>query len=205
MAGIRLIAGLGNPGPKYRHTRHNVGADFVEWLASRAGIRLAQDSRFKGLVGRGQLLGTDVFLLIPETYVNLSGESVSVLQRFYKLELEQVLVAYDEVAFEPGVLKLKDGGGAGGHNGIRSIIQCSGNQQGFLRLRIGVGHPGDKERMVAYLTSERMPEGERTLVESTWTFDDQVWHHLFAGDLQKAMTLLHMPRVERTPELDRDK
>jgi len=200
MAGIRLIAGLGNPGPKYRHTRHNIGAEFVEWLASRAGIRLAQENRFKGLVGRGQLFGTEVFLLIPETYVNLSGEAVSALQRFYKLEIGQVLIAYDEVAFEPGVLKLKDGGGAGGHNGIRSIIQCFGNEQGFLRLRIGVGHPGNKDRMVAYLTSERMQSAEQSLIESTWTFDDQVWRHLFAGDLQKAMTQLHMPKAEQEPE-----
>jgi len=200
MAGIRLIAGLGNPGPNYRHTRHNIGADFVEWLAARAGIRLAQESRFKGLVGRGQLFGTEVFLLIPETYVNLSGESVSALQRFYKFEIGQVLIAYDEVAFEPGILKLKEGGGSGGHNGIRSIIQCFGNDQGFLRLRIGVGHPGDKERMVAYLTSERMAAAEQSLVESTWTFDDQVWRHLFTGDLQKAMTLLHMPKPEQEPE-----
>lgn len=196
MAGIRLIAGLGNPGAKYRNTRHNIGADFVEWLAWKAGIRIAQENRFKGLVGRGQLFGSEVFLLIPETYVNLSGESVGALQRFYKLEIAEVLVAYDEVAFEPGVLRLKEGGGAGGHNGIRSIIQCFGNEQGFLRLRIGVGHPGDKERMVAYLTSERMPEPERSLIESTWNFDEQVWKHLFAGDLQKAMTLLHAPKAE---------
>ncbi len=200
MAGIRLIAGLGNPGPKYRNTRHNVGADFVEWLASRAGIRLAQENRFKGLVGRGRLFGTEVFLLIPETYVNLSGESVCALQRFYKLELSQVLIAYDEVDFEPGVLRLKEGGGAGGHNGIRSIIQCSGNEQGFLRLRIGVGHPGDKDRMVSYLTSERMPAAERNLIESTWQFDEQVWTYLYAGDLQRAMTLLHAPNADAKPE-----
>lgn len=195
MAGIRLIAGLGNPGAKYRNTRHNIGADFVEWLAYMAGIRLAQENRFKGLVGRGQLFGSEVFLLVPETYVNLSGESVGALQRFYKLDVAEVLVAYDEVAFEPGILRLKEGGGAGGHNGIRSIIQCFGNEQGFLRLRIGVGHPGDKDRMVAYLTSERMPESERALIESTWRFDEQVWKHLFMGDLQKAMTLLHAPKT----------
>ncbi len=193
MAGIRLIAGLGNPGPRYRHTRHNVGAEFVESLAGRAGIRLTSDSKFKGQVGRGLWQGEEIFLLIPDTYVNLSGEAVSAVARFYKLETSEILIAYDEVAFEPGVLKLKDGGGAGGHNGIRSIISCLGNDQGFLRLRIGVGHPGDKEKMVGYLTSERMPATELEMVEAAWRFDDQVYAHLFAGDLQRAMTLLHAP------------
>lgn len=210
MAGIRLIAGLCNPGPKYRNTRHNIGADFVEWLAAGSGIRMAPDSKFKGQIGRGRIDagksgrkgggtgsgngGEEVFLLIPDTYVNLSGESVGAVQRFYKLDVSQVLVAYDEVAFEPGILRLKEGGGAGGHNGIRSVISCFGNDQGFLRMRIGVGHPGDKERMVSYLTSERMPDSERTLIEATWRFDPQVWTHLFAGELQKAMTLLHAPK-----------
>ena len=193
MAGIRLIAGLGNPGPRYRHTRHNVGAEFVESLAGRAGIRLTSDSKFKGQVGRGRWQGEEIFLLIPDTYVNLSGEAVSAVARFYKLETSEILIAYDEVAFEPGVLKLKDGGGAGGHNGIRSVISCLGNDQGFLRLRIGVGHPGDKEKMVGYLTSERMPATELEMVEAAWRFDDQVYVHLFAGDLQRAMTLLHAP------------
>lgn len=199
MAGIRLIAGLGNPGSRYLHTRHNVGAEFVENLAGRAGIRLTSDSKFKGRVGRGRWQGEEIFLLIPDTYVNLSGEAVSALARFYKLETSEILVAYDEVAFEPGVLKLKESGGAGGHNGIRSIISCLGNDQGFLRLRIGVGHPGDKEKMVGYLTSERMSAAELEMVEATWRFDDQVYAHLFAGDLQKAMTLLHAPvQVPRT-------
>jgi len=196
MAGIRLIAGLGNPGPRYRHTRHNVGAEFVAYLAGRAGIRLTNDSKFKGQFGRGRWQGEEIFLLIPETYVNLSGEAVSAVTRFYKLEASEILIAYDEVAFDSGVLKLKEGGGAGGHNGIRSIISCLGNDQGFLRLRIGVGHPGDKEKMVSYLTSERMPAAEQEMVEATWHFDDQVFAHLFAGDLQRAMTLLHAPRTE---------
>ncbi len=196
MAGIRLVAGLGNPGPRYRHTRHNVGAEFVAYLASRAGIRLANEPKFKGQLGRGRWQGEEILLLIPETYVNLSGEAVSAVARFYKLATSEILVAYDEVAFDPGVLKLKEGGGAGGHNGIRSIISCLGNDQGFLRLRIGVGHPGDKEKMVSYLTTERMPAAELDMVEATWRFDDQVFAHLFAGDLQKAMTLLHAPRSE---------
>jgi PTH1 family peptidyl-tRNA hydrolase len=194
MSGVRLIAGLGNPGPRYRHTRHNIGADYVEWLAGHAGIRLASEPRFKARVGRGRFLGEEIFLMIPDTFVNLSGESVSALQRFYKLQVDEVLVAYDEVDFDPGVIRLKSGGGAGGHNGIRSIISCLGNEQGFLRLRIGVGHPGDKERMVAYLTSERMPDAERECVQSAWRFDDQVYAHMFAGELQKAMTLLHAPK-----------
>ena len=206
MSGIRLIVGLGNPGPQYRHTRHNVGAEYVEWLAGQIGIRLGSEPKFKGRVGRGRWLCEELFLLVPDTYVNLSGEAVGALARFYKLQPEEILVAYDEVAFEPGVIKLKEGGGAGGHNGVRNIISCLGNEQGFLRLRMGVGHPGDKNRMVSYLTSERMPAGELERVETAWRFDEQVYVYLFAGDWQKAMTRLHAPVAEeRAQERQEDR
>jgi peptidyl-tRNA hydrolase, PTH1 family len=188
---IRLIAGLGNPGPQYQHTRHNVGAAFVAALAARYRITLGEDGRFKGLIGRGEVAGQDVRLLIPLTYMNLSGDSVGTVARFYKLEPEELLVAYDEMAFAPGVLRLKSGGGDNGHNGIRSVIAGLGNRREFHRLRIGVGHPGDRSRVTAYLTSVRMPEVERTLFERACAIDEAVLRHLLAGDLQKAMTGLH--------------
>lgn len=191
MSAIRLIAGLGNPGPQYRHTRHNAGAEFVAALAERYGVPLSEEARFKGLIGRGMVAGQDVRLLIPLTYVNLSGDAVGAVARFYKLTPEEILVAYDEMAFEPGVLRLKSGGGDNGHNGIRSVIAGLGNQRGFQRLRIGVGHPGDRSRVTAYLTSVRMPETERSLMQRAFDLPESILRHLLGGDLQKAMTELH--------------
>lgn len=191
MPAIRLIAGLGNPGPQYQHTRHNAGADFVAALAARYGIPLAEDRKFKGLVGRGPVAGHDVRLLLPLTYVNLSGESVGAVARFFRIEPEEIIVAYDEMAFEPGVARIKSGGGDNGHNGIRSVIAGLGNSRDFHRLRIGVGHPGDRSQVTAYLTSVRMPEDERRLMQEVYDVPEPVLDHLLAGDLQKAMTALH--------------
>ena len=196
MTAIRLIAGLGNPGPRYRHTRHNVGAELVSALAARFGITLAEQSRFKGLLGRGEILGHDVRLIVPLTYMNLSGDAVGAVSRFYRIEPEEILVAYDEMAFEPGVVRLKTGGGDNGHNGIRSVISSLGNARGFHRLRIGVGHPGDRNQVTAFLTSVRMPEDERALVARGSELSDSVLGLLLAGDLQKAMTELHTPGEE---------
>jgi len=191
VAAIRLIAGLGNPGPQYHQTRHNVGAEFVEILARRFGVSLSNESRFRGLAGRGLIAGHDVRLLVPVTYMNLSGEAVGAMARFFKLEPQEILVAYDEMAFEPGVLRLKAGGGDNGHNGVRSIIASLGNNRDFLRLRIGVGHPGDRSKVTPYLTSVRMPQAERLLMESIFDIPEQVLDHLLGGQLQKAMTELH--------------
>lgn len=191
MLPIRLIAGLGNPGPQYQDTRHNAGADFVAALAYRYGVKLAADAKFKGLVGRGVVAGHDVRLLIPLTFVNLSGEAVAAVSRFYKLEPAEILVAYDEMAFDPGVMRIRSGGGDNGHNGIRSIIASLGNSRDFQRLRIGVGHPGDRSRVTAYLTSVRMPVAERQLLEQAYQIPEPILAHLLGGDLQKAMTQLH--------------
>lgn len=201
MAGIRLIAGLGNPGERYRHTRHNVGAEFVFELARRFGIALADEPRFKGLVGRGMIAGHDVRLLIPLTFMNLSGESVGAVARFYKLAPEETLVVYDEMAFDPGVVRLRSGGGDNGHNGIRSVIGGLGNASGFHRLRIGVGHPGDKSAVTAYLTQVRMPQAERETIDGALHLSDAVLADLLAGDIQKAMNRLHAPEDRpNTPE-----
>ena len=191
MKPVKVIAGLGNPGDRYARTRHNVGAVYVEDLARRFGITLAEETRFKARVGRGTVLGHDVRLMVPTTYMNDSGEALGALHRFYKVDPQAFLVCYDEVAFDPGVVKIKFGGGANGHNGLKSTISGFGNQQGFLRLRIGVGHAGSKDRMVAFLTSVAMPESERRLVEDALRFDDQVLGFLLEGDHQKAMTALH--------------
>jgi PTH1 family peptidyl-tRNA hydrolase len=193
MAAIRLIAGLGNPGERYQRTRHNVGAECVAELAGRFGIALNAEPRFKGCLGRGTMLGHDVRLLVPTTFMNLSGESVGTVARFYKLAPEEILIAYDEMAFAPGVVRLRAGGGDNGHNGIRSIIACLGNASDFLRLRIGVGHPGDRAQVVAYLTQVRMPETERIEIGRACQLSETVLAALLAGDLQKAMNRLHAP------------
>lgn len=191
MPAIRLVAGLGNPGPQYRDTRHNVGAQFVFALARRFDIALTEEARFKARVGRGTVAGHPLRLLVPTTWMNLSGDAVGALARFYKIAPEEVLVAYDEMAFEPGVLRLKAGGGDNGHNGVRSVISGLGNARGFLRLRIGVGHPGDRGQVTAYLTSVRMPEAERALFASAIEMPESLLGNLLAGNLDKAMTELH--------------
>lgn len=196
---IRLIAGLGNPGPRYADTRHNVGAWFVERLARRFGITPTGDAKFKGELGRGAVLGHDLRLLLPQTFMNLSGESVGALARFFKIEPAEILVAYDEMAFEPGILRLKTGGGANGHNGIRSVIEGLGNASGFHRLRIGVGHPGDKNRVTAYLTSVTTPAAERQRIEDAFELPDSVLGELLDGNVQKVMNWLHAPDSGASP------
>ena len=186
--------GLGNPGPRYVRTRHNVGANFVRALAERFGIRLNEDAKFKGHVGHGEIAGVDVRLLVPNTFMNLSGESVGAMARFYKFEPQEILVAYDELSFDPGVLRLKSGGGDNGHNGIKSVTEGLGNEREFHRLRIGVGHPGSKELVTAFLTSHTMPEADRALVESSLVIAEQVLGDMLTGEMDKAMNELHAPR-----------
>ena len=191
---IRLIAGLGNPGPRYARTRHNIGTAWLASFAERFAAPLLKEQRkFKGLLGRADILGQDVRLLLPTTYVNLSGEALGAVARFYKIAPSEVLVAYDEVAFPVGTARLKGAGGHNGHNGIKSVIAGFGGARDFARLRIGVGHPGCASDMVAYLTGVTMPADEfATALDSAW-LDDQVLGFLLQGDLQRAMNRLHAP------------
>ena len=146
MTDIQLIVGLGNPGPEYQNTRHNAGAWFIEELARIQNCPLKLDNKYFGLVGRTTLAGQDVRLLIPTTYMNKSGQSVAALAKFYRIPVENILVAYDELDLPPGIAKFKLGGSAS-QNGIRDIVSKMGNNKNFLRLRIGIGHPGDKSRV----------------------------------------------------------
>ena len=192
MAGIRLIVGVGNPGPRYEGTRHNVGAWWVETLATRFAIDLATDARFKGIIGRGCIAGVDVRLLLPTTYMNLSGQAVGAMAGFFKMAPNEILVAHDEVAFPVGVAKLKVGGGHNGHNGLKSIVSSLGNAAGFSRLRIGLGHPG-ADRLVGYLTSVRMPRADRELVAASIDMDDELLGEILSGEMQQAMNRFHAP------------
>ena len=195
MAGIRLIAGLGNPGPRHRDTPHNVGALWVEELAERFGVRLSERGRFKGRVGRGELLGREVLLLVPSTYMNLSGESVGPLAHYYRVAPPEILIAHDEVDFPPGVSRLKVGGRRGTHNGIASVAAGLGNRSDFARLRIGVGHPG-RSRMVGFLTGSRLPRESRELVGVGSAMDDVLLGLVLDGEWQMAMNRFHAPAAD---------
>lgn len=191
MTALKLIVGLGNPSPQYDHTRHNVGALWVRELSRRYAIPLSADAKFKGEIGRGLIAGTDCRLLVPSTYMNVSGESVGAVQRFYKIPVVEMLVAYDEMAFDPGVVRLKQGGGDNGHNGVRSVRAGCGNDGGFNRLRIGVGHPNDRNLVTAYLTQRAMPAAERRLIELATDFSDALMRDIVQGNWQQAMNVLH--------------
>ena len=193
LSSLKLIVGLGNPGSQYEKTRHNVGAVWVRELADRYNIPLAQDTKFKGEIGRGIVAGVDLRLLIPSTFMNLSGDSSGAVARFYKIEPEEILVVYDEVAFDPGVVKLKSGGGDNGHNGVKSVRAGCANQDQFHRLRIGVGHPGSKDKVNAYLTQQTPQQSERQLTAASAHFSEALLANIVAGNWQSAMTALHSP------------
>jgi PTH1 family peptidyl-tRNA hydrolase len=149
--------GLGNPGPEYHNTRHNAGAMLVENLASCFNIPLKYEAKFFGFTGRGIIEGKDIRLLIPTTFMNKSGQAVGAMCTFYKILPNELLVAYDELDFEPGIAKFKIGGSSS-QNGIKDIIQCLANQTDFLRLRIGIGHPGHKSRVTGHVLSKASAE-----------------------------------------------
>ncbi|MGH2536360.1 MAG: aminoacyl-tRNA hydrolase [Candidatus Promineifilaceae bacterium] len=155
-----LLAGLGNPGRAYREQRHNIGFMALDWLAERSGIAF---SRLQGqaLVATGEIAGRSVILAKPQTYMNQSGRAISALMRFYKLELEYLLVIYDEIDLPFGTLRLRDQGGSGGHNGMKSVIQHLGPN--FARLRLGVGRPPGRMEAVDYVLQEFGRDEQREL------------------------------------------
>ncbi len=189
MTAIRLIVGLGNPGPEYANTRHNAGAQFVENLASYFNIPLKYEAKFFGFTGRGTICNQDVRLLIPKTYMNLSGKAVGAMAVFYKILPDQLLVAFDELDFDPGIAKFKVGGSSS-QNGIKSIVSSLANQRDFLRLRIGIGHPGNRNKVSAYVLS-KAPQNEREKIEAAIDEATRCIDILFKQDLTKAQQRLH--------------
>ncbi|KHL70694.1 MULTISPECIES: aminoacyl-tRNA hydrolase [Pseudomonas] len=194
MTAVQLIVGLGNPGPEYDQTRHNAGALFVERLADAKGVRLVLDKKYFGLVGKFTHQGQDVRLLIPTTYMNRSGQAVAALARFYRIEPDAILVAHDELDMPPGVAKLKKGGGHGGHNGLRDIIAQLGNNNGFHRLRLGIGHPGHASLVSGFVLS-RAPRSEQELLDKSIDHALGVVPEILAGDWTKAMQTLHSQKA----------
>ena len=190
MPEIKLIVGLGNPGSEYRDTRHNAGADFVEELARACGASLHEESKFFGLTGRVTLSGHDVRLLIPTTFMNLSGKAVAATAGFFKIAPEQILIAHDELDIPSGSARFKQGGGHGGHNGLRDIVPALGNNKDFYRLRIGIGHPGHASKVTGHVLSAP-PQAERECINACITEAIATLPLLLDGDDTKAMTRLH--------------
>jgi len=183
---IKLIAGLGNPGRKHARDRHNAGFWFAERLAARERIAFRAEPKFDAELTR---LPGEIWLAMPQTYMNLSGNSVASLARYYRIEPEELLVAHDELDFPPGTVKLKLGGGVAGHNGLQDIADQLGTRE-FWRLRIGIGHPGDKNLVAGYVLSTPSPD-DRALIDEAIERALDVSPLILAGDLQAATTRLH--------------
>ena len=163
MSEIKLIVGLGNPGDKYTDTRHNAGEWLIERLARRFNVSLNLESKFFGKTARTLVNGKEVRLLVPTTFMNLSGKSVGALASFYRIKPEEILVIHDELDLPPGTAKLKQGGGHGGHNGLKDIVAQLGNNNNFYRLRIGIGHPGHRDLVAGYVLNKPSPADRDTL------------------------------------------
>ena len=187
---VELIVGLGNPGPNYERTRHNAGADLVLELAKSLHVELKYESKFFGDTARVILGGYAVRLLIPSTFMNLSGKSINALAKFYQIAPEAILVVHDELDKPPGEARFKKGGGHGGHNGLRDTIKCLGNNKEFARLRIGIGHPGNARQVADYVLKKASPNDQQLIVNS---IDDalRALPLAVAGEWEKAMLKLH--------------
>lgn len=190
MSSIKLIVGLANPGAEYAQTRHNAGAWYVDLLAQRHNQPLKEESKFFGYTARLNLAGNDVRLLVPTTFMNLSGKAVGALATFYRILPEEILVAHDELDLPPGVAKLKLGGSNGGHNGLKDIQSKLGNNPNFYRLRIGIGHPGDKNKVVGFVLG-KPPASEQTLIDDAINESLRCTEILLKEGMTKAMNRLH--------------
>ena len=190
---IRLIVGLGNPGPEYEQTRHNAGFWLVDNLAnSLPRCSLVRESRFNALVAKTLINGHEVWLLEPQTFMNRSGQSVGALARFYKISADEILVVHDELDLAPGVARLKNGGSSGGHNGLKDITAAMGTQD-YLRLRIGIGHPRGlaSQQSVADYVLHRPRKEEQSLIDTAIGDALAVIGALCDGKVDAAMMQLH--------------
>ncbi|MEQ4922091.1 aminoacyl-tRNA hydrolase [Proteus hauseri] len=190
MSKIKLIVGLANPGADYAQTRHNAGAWYVDLLAQRHQQSLKEESKFFGYTARINLAGDDVRLLVPTTFMNLSGKAVQAMANFYRIELNEILVAHDELDLPPGVAKMKLGGGNGGHNGLKDIQSKFSNNPNFYRLRIGIGHPGDKNKVVGFVLG-KPPMSEQKLIDDAIDEALSCTDILMRDGFEKAINRLH--------------
>ena len=188
-AKIQLIVGLGNPGAEYEATRHNVGAWFVDALAEQHQMTLRPETKFRGTVAKLSDAEMACWLLKPSTYMNESGQSVLSFAHFYKIPPQAILIVHDELDFDAGMIRIKAGGGHGGHNGLRDITRHLKTND-FLRLRIGIGHPGDKDRVSGYVLSRPSQADHHAIAQSIEEGLAAV-PDLMEGEIQKAFRLLH--------------
>jgi PTH1 family peptidyl-tRNA hydrolase len=210
---IRLIVGLGNPGPEYAATRHNAGFWFVDALARRLKVSLAPERAYSGFAARANVAGQTVWLLEPTTFMNVSGKSVAALARFFKIAPAEILVVHDELDLMPGHAKLKLGGSPAGHNGLKDIHAQLGSAD-YWRLRLGIGHPGVKSEVINYVLKKpsamERDEIEKSIEQSLSGID-----LLLAGDIERAMMKMNArppkPKVEKVkktegaaPETDKE-
>jgi len=194
MAGLRLIVGLGNPGPEHARTRHNAGFWFIDALAEQAGARFGLESKLFGETAKVEIGGQSVWLLKPATFMNLSGKSVTAALRYWKIEPEEALLAHDELDLPPGVARLKFDGGHGGQNGLRDTMRLLGHGS-FHRLRIGIGHPGHKDKVTPWVLGKPGRDDEASML---CAIDDAIGVLPLAvnGNFMDAMTRLHTPRPD---------
>jgi len=189
MKPIKLIVGLGNPGIKYAQTRHNAGFFFIDALCDKYKITLKDNKKFQGLANKATIAEQDLWLLKPETFMNHSGRAVVSLANFYKITAEEILVVYDELDLPVGCAKLKKGGGHGGHNGLRDIISLTGSND-FYRLRLGIGHPGHKSKVLSWVLN-RASKDDEISIDLAITKSLNIIEDLVQGHLEKAMKDLH--------------
>ena len=201
--GIRLIVGLGNPGQEYERTRHNAGFWLVERYARQNGVVLRKDQKFKALVGRHDAAGP--WLLLPQSFMNLSGQPVQMLAGFFKIKPEEILVVHDELDFAPGVARLKQGGGIAGHNGLKDISQRLATHE-YWRLRLGVGKPPAGREGADYVL-ERPAAEEKSAIDAAIDKAIALLPQMIGGDMQGAMNKLHTedkPPAKKEPEKTAD-
>lgn len=186
---IQLIVGLGNPGPQYAATRHNAGFWFLETLAKEYGYTLRNDAKFHGLIANGKIHTIDCLLLQPSTFMNHSGLAVSSVANYYKIKVENILVAHDELDLACGEVKLKWGGGHAGHNGLRDIAEAL-KSQNFARLRLGIGHPGHKDKVLNYVLGQAS-RNERDAVDLAIDRTLPILAKVLNGNWEDAVQQLH--------------
>ena len=194
MPGTILIVGLGNPGPKYAETRHNAGFWFIDHVIRETGASLRERARLSAEVDRVRWCGADCVIARPTTFMNHSGQAVRAVLDYFDISPQNMLVAYDELDISPGVTRLKKGGGHGGHNGLRDIFKHV-SERDFLRLRIGIGHPGHKDAVTGYVLG-RSPEQVRQVIDGAIDRALGVMPLVLAGQLQRAMNELHSSSAE---------
>ncbi|WP_310643836.1 aminoacyl-tRNA hydrolase [Limnohabitans sp.] len=192
---IKLLVGLGNPGSDYESTRHNAGFWWIDTIARDLKVQLQPDRAYHGLVARTTVKGQNVWLLQPQTFMNLSGKSVAALARFFKIQPDEILVIHDELDIPPGEAKLKLGGSHAGHNGLRDIHAQLGTDQ-YWRLRIGIGHPGHKSEVANWVLKKPAPD-QRSAIEDCVSRTSLALPHLLSGDMVKATQMIHTAKPPR--------